>query len=198
MFPGPGTTIYDDRVRQPIIKTTDLLPTRRTTLTQMGAPGATGAAGAAGTPGSDGTPGTPGSDGTPGTPGEPGTDGTPGTPGQDGTPGQNGDPGPPGPKDSILKLGHDTFRAVACVESNQALLISMVPFGQPVPELFRLACGGKLTRFASPDFMFELWVGVREDQKDWNMPARTEEQYLANQKMLAVIFPQPAIKANAS
>lgn len=83
------------------------------------------------------------------------------------------------------------YRAVACVESNQVLLISLVPYRSQAPEMFSLACGGKLIRFTSSDYMFDLLVGVREDQKDWNMPERTKAEYLANQRVLSQIFPQP-------
>lgn len=152
-----------------------------------------------GTPGLKGDQGDPGADGAPGPKGDPGDKGDKGDTGDTGPTGPQGDPGMqgpqgeqglPGPKDSILKLPNVGYRAVACIESNQALLMAQVPHNDPVPELFLLACGGFITRYTSSDFMFDLIIGIRADLKTWNMPERTQSEYEANQTMLKTIFPQ--------
>lgn len=157
--------------------------------TVPGRRGATGPTGGAGPTGPPGPSGPAGATGPTGPTGPPGPDGGPGPPGNTGDPGPPGSTGPPGPKDSILKLGEDAFYAVACVESDRPLLISFVPYSQPIPERLKRA-GVHYERFHSCAYNMDLVVGIRVDFQDWHMPERTEEQYFRNQKMLAEIFPQ--------
>lgn len=186
---GTGISIISDG-KTDVIRT-GLLPTR-TTGAQIGPVGLTGPDGPTGPTGPDGPPGPTGPtgptgpDGPTGPQGPEGPEGPPGPIGPDGPPGPMG---PPGPKDSILKLGNE-YRAVACIESDRPLLIARIPYGTEPPSLFVQAVGGEFSRHCSRDCMYELIIGIRADFKDWNMPERTEEQYLANQKMLATIFPQ--------
>lgn len=189
---GIGIGIQSDG-RTQIIRQT-LMPTRRTAVTQQsgtpGGPGPSGPPGSIGPPGPNGPPGDPSTEpGPPGPIGPPGPEGNLGPPGPDGPPGSVGPPGPPGPKDSILEL-LGRYYAVACIESNQALLMARVGRGKKAPQLFSVACGGTYTRHRSTNGKHDLLVGIRADLKGWNMPERSRKQFQANQAMLANIFPQ--------